>query len=1165
MRNAFTLTAFAVVACLNGAAIQAADDGPIQASGAPAIQDAPWFKKADKDGDGKLSRAEHWNAELFSKVDTDQDGFATAAELQDYYAKNPTPKKKRPGGAKKAASKAAQPADAKPTQAAANLKGETATTDAQPSKQAAQPAKSNVAPTPDAKTQRRLEENFTKLDVNADGKLTRAEHDAIKVSQKFFREHPEAVEPRFTRLDADGNGILSLDEYLRRKTVEPDSLKKDGQPANATTPPAPSATSQGAATTGVVDIAFFEKNIRPLLISKCYECHSADTKEPKGGLTLDTREGMRLGGESGPAVVPGDVAASLLASAVRHKDGLEMPPKEKLTEQQIATVVRWIEMGAPDPRDGVVTTPKKRELTKDRGRTKDRDFVVRSLLQNHCITCHGPKVQKAKLRLDELQPDLRDKRSMATWTKVYDKLVAGEMPPKYRERPAQDELQAATMWLKKELHAVSLEQQQKTGRVLIRRLNGTEYENTMRDLLGTPVNLKGMLPDDNTVAGFDNIGAALDVSATHQRLYQDLADQAIAAVIPTRPPIPFSDMRTGKEIAMGFPKFLGKPMLKDDAIILYGKAGRLAYCRSAPVPRKGRYKVQLSIAAVGAENKPVPVAFMDVTERDFAVFRDLRDIPPGKPAVVETEIDLEPSHAFVVDLLTPREPKTGRGVMVEWLKIEGPVDPWPPTGYQRLFAGVPLKPRSVAEAEAEGKTPPEIPARRSESEWAADPLVPASAHPMEDAERLIRDFLPRAFRRPVSEELLQQYVARVHDKLDKGYAFQEAMTYAYKAILSSPHFLLLLEPGAVPALVKDDFQSTKLDDYALAARLSYFLWSTSPDQELLDLAANRELAKPAVLRSQVERMLASPKSHQFTANFVGQWLDLRKIDATVPDPRLYPDFDPILLWAMPRETYGFFEEVLKHDRSLLEFVDSDWTIVNERLAKLYGIPGVIGNELRKVTLPPGLHRGGVMTHASVLKVTADGMGTSPVLRGKWALEQIIGKPPAPPPRDVPAIEPDIRGATTIRQQLDKHRTIAACAQCHVHIDPPGFALESFDAIGGWRDYYRVSVPTSRGKVDLPGFTARQPVYRGPDVENGGETHDGRKFKNIDDYKQLLLADKDQLARNLTQKLLVYSTGADMQFADREPVEQIVARLATKNYGFRTLVHEIVQSRAFLNK
>lgn len=468
---------------------------------------------------------------------------------------------------------------------------------------------------------------------------------------------------------------------------------------------------------------------------------------------------------------------------------------------------------------------------------------------------------------------------------------------------------------------------------------------------------------------------------------------------------------------------------------------------------------------------------------------------------------------------------------------------------------MPLKPRSVAKAESERKVPPKIPATRSEYAWANDPLVPASAKPKEDAERLIRAFLPRAFRRPVSEEMQKQFVAGVHDKLDKGYTFFDAMTYGYKSILASPHFLLLTEPVA---------NGPKLDDYALASRLSYFLWSTLPDEELLALAKKGELSKPAVLRAQVERMLGSPLAKRFTENFVGQWLDLRKINATIPDPHLYGDFDGTLLWAMPRETTFFFEEVLKNDRSLLEFVDSDWTMLNERLAKHYGIPGVFGNDLRKVALPPGSHRGGVMTHASILKVTADGTRTSPVLRGKWVLEKIVGKPPAPPPPDVPSIEPDIRGATTIRQQLDKHRNVASCASCHVHIDPPGFALENFDPIGGWRDFYRATTRTPKGVVNIPGYTGR-PFFRGPDVETGGFTPDGKTFTNIDDYKKILLADKDQIARNLTQKLLVYATGADIQFADREIVEEIVIALRAKNYGFRTLIHQVVQSRVFLNK
>jgi mono/diheme cytochrome c family protein len=794
---------------------------------------------------------------------------------------------------------------------------------------------------------------------------------------------------------------------------------------------------------------------------------------------------------------------------------------------------------------------------------------VKPLIEAHCADCHGPDVQKAKLRLDNLSPDLRDERTAATWALVHDKLVSGAMPPKKRERPERAELHAATTWLQTNLHAASLEHQQKHGRVAVRRLNGTEYESTIRDLLGTRVKLKELLPEDNSAAGFDNIGAVLDVSSTHQLLYLEAAEKAVLSVVPPHPPIPFTDRHTGKDMTEKGPNFrqtlTRSCLLKDDALVIYSKLPRYGLCATAGVPAAGRYKVQMSIAAVGADNKAVPAAFMVVgTGREDPALREMRDIPPGKPTVVELEIDLERREAFVVNLLTnwdiratkkPIEEYTGPGLMVEWLKIEGPVGAWPPKSYDSLFAGVPLKPRSVAKAESEGKVPPKIPATRSEYTWANDPLVPTSAKPKEDAERLIRAFLPRAFRRPVSEDVQKQFVARVHDKLDKGYTFFDAMTYGYKSILASPNFLLLTEPTA---------SGPKLDDYAVAARLSYFLWSTRPDAELLELAKKGELSKPVVLREQVERMLKSPLARRFTENFVGQWLDLRKIDATIPDPHLYGDFDGTLLWSMPRETTSFFEEVLKGDRSLLEFVNSDWSMLNERLAKHYGIPGVFGNDFRKVTLPPGSHRGGVMTHASVLKVTADGTRTSPVLRGKWVLEKLIGKPPAPPPPDIPSIEPDIRGATTIRQQLDKHRNIASCASCHVHIDPPGFALESFDPIGGWRDFYRATTRTPKGVVTIPGYTGRA-FFRGPDVETGGETHDGKKFASIDEYKKLLLGDKDQLARNLTEKLLVYATGADIEFADREEVERIVAALRGKNYGFRALVHEVVQSRVFLNK
>ena len=284
----------------------------------------------------------------------------------------------------------------------------------------------------------------------------------------------------------------------------------------------------------------------------------------------------------------------------------------------------------------------------------------------------------------------------------------------------------------------------------------------------------------------------------------------------------------------------------------------------------------------------------------------------------------------------------------------------------------------------------------------------------------------------------------------------------------------------------------------------------------------------------------------------------------MPSPQLYGEFDDFLFWSMPMETKRFFGEVLARDRSLTDFTHSDWTMLNERLARHYAIPGVFGGELRRVQLPPDAHRGGVMTHASVLKVTADGTKTSPILRGKWVLEKILGQPPAPPPPNIAAIEPDIRGATTIRQQLDKHRSIESCAACHRHIDPPGFALESYDVIGGYREFYRSSVYKRDAQVKLAGYPDRH-VSRGLDVEQGGVTADGRTFKHVDDYKQLLLADPDQLARNLAEKLLVYATGADVQFADREVVEQLVAQSRAQKYGFRSLVHDVVQSRVFLSK
>ena len=806
--------------------------------------------------------------------------------------------------------------------------------------------------------------------------------------------------------------------------------------------------------------------------------------------------------------------------------------------------------------------------------TADWRAAVRPLLAAHCVDCHGPQEKKAGMRLDDLIDgptggDLDKTETSDRWTRIFDKLSAGEMPPPSEPRPPAELVSAARERLQAELRAASLRRQRSEGRVTVRRLNAIEYENTVHELLGVDVPLRDLLPEDSATSGFDTVSAGLELSATHFLRYQEAAARAVQAVLPVHPPIPFSDTRTGLDMTKKGPNFregLGRnSVLKGDTLIFYSMLPRYGLCATAAAPTAGRYRVRMKACAVGADAKPIPVGLMTVMQsgREGPVLREVRDIDHGEPREYEFEVNLASRQQFVVNLLTtwdirrfkkPIEEYTGPGLLVEGMTLDGPLDAFPPPRYARLFDGVPLKARSVIKAEATRARVPVISERRTVPQWEADPLEPASSSPREDADRLLAAFLPRAFRRPVTDAERQRFVQVAWRKLDEGQSFYDAMLCAYQLVLSSPDFLFLLSSAEPP----------RLDDFALASRLSYFLWSNMPDDELLAVAAAGRLSRPETLRAQVERMLDSPRSERFVRDFTGQWLDLRKIDFTIPDPVLYADFDPLLLWSMPRETELFVAEVLRRDASLLEFVDSDWSMLNERLGALYGIPGLQGSVPRRTPLPPDSHRGGVMTHASVLKVTADGTRTSPVLRGAWVLDRILGKPPSPPPPDVPAIEPDIRGATTIRQQLARHRDTPACATCHKHIDPPGFALETFDPIGNYRDFYRVTARTPAGQIALP-YGSGRPVYRGPDVELGGITHEGKTFDGVAGYKRLLLEDKDQIARSLTRKLVVYGTGADIQFADREDVERIVARIRDKHYGFRSLIHELVQSRLFLEK
>lgn len=507
-------------------------------------------------------------------------------------------------------------------------------------------------------------------------------------------------------------------------------------------------------------------------------------------------------------------------------------------------------------------------------------------------------------------------------------------------------------------------------------------------------------------------------------------------------------------------------------------------------------------------------------------------------------------------------PEGAPGVAFRWMEVEGPLaDEATGAGYRLLFGDLPMQnapagsPGLPISVVASGE-------RREGGRNGGQRVVPVeeinvavfSAQPAADAERLLRGFIARAYRRPVAETDVRRFAALVEERLAAGLGFVEAMVVGYTAVLASPGFVFLDEaPG-------------RLDDYALATRLALFLWNSPPDDALRARAARGELARPEVLRAETERLLADAKSQRFREAFLDYWVDLRKIEDSTPSTTLYNDYylDDALVEAAVAETRLTFAEMIRADLPVRGIVDADFTYLNERLATHYGIPGVQGIAMRRVALPPDSPRGGFMTQASVLKLTANGTTTSPVLRGKWIVERILGID-IPPPPPVAAVEPDIRGAVTIRQQLAKHSNDASCASCHSKMDPPGFALESFDVMGAWRDRYRAvdeakpAVP-GRGKNGHP-FAFHEALP----VDAAGELPDGRPFGDVREFKALVRRDDVLLARNVARQLTVYATGAPVHFSDREEIECIVAAAKSRDYGVRSLIHSLVQSDLFLKK
>ncbi len=839
----------------------------------------------------------------------------------------------------------------------------------------------------------------------------------------------------------------------------------------------------------------------------------------------------------------------------------------------------------------------------------------------HCISCHDGETKKGGLDLTALSFEPSRPDNFARWVRVHDRIESGEMPPRSRKRPPAKAAAAALLWIHDGLVKEETAKAAK-GKTRLRRLTRVEYENTVRDLLDLPgIPLQGELPADGSAHGFDNNSDALDVSHVSLAKYVEAADRALDMAIATRPKAPAA---VKQRISLANPHgFVAHVLLHGDGVLLKDKkpdpdfppAGEHVHLDQGAHERMGSFRNSSSVGLFRHEDEsfhPYFIEFVTIYPGRYRVRTSLwafqwdkgKVLPArgteaarlsvvtltgdgrggGHPSTVLGYYDAPSLKEKVHDFTTWLNPReiigfnaaslapgantrgklramgfTGPGIACDYLDVEGPLhDVWPPKSHKALFGDLP-----IVELEQVKHPKVKAPKRKIDrQEMGAgknrpDPVkgvwTVRSDRPLADADRLLGKFLPRAFRRPVGAEVRNQYVARVKKRLDAGDCFEVAMRDAYRAALCSPDFLFHVEPNG------------KLDDHALACRLSYFFWRSLPDEKLTALADAGKLRGPPALRAEVDRLLRDQKSARFVEDFLGQWLKLRQIAANDPDRKLYPEFSAYLQDSMAAETRAYFRELIDKDLDASHVVKSDFAMLNERLAVHYGVRGVSGSQVRRVKLPDGSPRGGFLSQAAILKVTANGTTTSPVPRGAFVLDRILGKPPEPPPPDVAAIEPDVRGTQTIRQQLAKHRDNPSCASCHAKIDPPGFALESFDVIGGLRTRYRSigkGDPAPRGSIDPfigIGFKL------GPKVDPSGELPDGRAFRDFRELRDLIASDEDALLRNLARQFAVYGTGRGLTFSDRDEIAAIVAATRKGKGGIRDLIRELIASRLFATR
>lgn len=731
--------------------------------------------------------------------------------------------------------------------------------------------------------------------------------------------------------------------------------------------------------------------------------------------------------------------------------------------------------------------------------------VVQPLLNQYCGDCHTGDDAQAGIRLEKFESPSQILQGRKVWLKISQQIEAGIMPPAQSEPIPATEKVKILEFIQAATNAVNCVKDPNPGKVTVRRLNRFEYANTVRDLTGVEYPKAFEFPGDDVGYGFDNIGDVLTLPPILLEKYIEAAEEISKAAIVVPPP--------GKKHTS---EWTGSQLKIDKGGRASGNFASLSSAGEAyaqeQIPWPGSYKLTITASGDQAGDEPVKAAVViDGKQMKTISIPNKRGEPKDYVVTVRLKsgrrkIGIEFLNDFYQD--NGNGNKLDRNLMVEHVKLEGEK------------AGTKIDESQLPESHK--KLISQTPTGEADSE--------------EVTRKVIQRLVNRAFRRPATQEEVDRWVGIAQQVQADGEAFEASIQIVLQGLLLSPQFLFRIEKQR-PAVGSTKY--AELDEFEVATRISYFLWSTMPDDELFRLAAKKQLSDPTILRGQVERMLKDRRANQFVENFVGQWLQLRKLDEFQPSKQQFPQFNDAMRNAMKRETFTFFASVMRNDESVLNLLDSDYTYLNQSLAEFYGISGVEGEQFRRVSLA-GTVRGGLLTQASILAVTSNPTRTSPVKRGKFVLDSLLGTPPPAAPPGVPELKEKGELTGTLRQRMEQHRADPACAACHQLMDPLGFALENFDAVGRWR------------------------IKDGNDpIDASGELPGGIKVDGAVALRKLL-KDKyqDRFVRCLIEKTLTYSIGRGLDFYDLCTVEKIEQQLKQSDYRFSTMIFEIIRSDAF---